>query len=202
MCYFGPMTILGSPLRLAAVALFLVVNASFYWHGLDSSVSFGIFMACSGLYMILLVFLFIRLIMHLLKGLEGRYERLTTGFIIASLFMVTWMPAGVFPPKMELEGAWLVAERDGIMNCETVLSLHSDSRAKQHAACFGFDHYEGTYTREGDTLRFQFGEGTGSYAVINLTPDQIDFGHLEYFRFQGDTLSVEMDIKHYQKISE
>lgn len=156
-------------------------------------------MACSGLYIILLVFLFIRLIMHLLKGMEGQYERLTTGFIIASLALVTWMPAGIFPPKMQLDGAWLVAERNGIMNCETILSLHADSRAKQHAACFGFDHYEGTYTQLGDTLRFQFGESTGSFAVINLTPDQVDFGHLEYFRFEGDTLSVKMDIKHYQQ---
>jgi hypothetical protein len=188
------MSWLRHPLSLLAIVLVLIINLSFLWHSAERSLSFGIFAGTTAAYIILIAALLIRGIMHLLGGLEAAHQRMTTGVIVIALFLVTWFPAGLFPPSFTIDGAALVAEKDGIGRCETMLSLHDDGRARQHSTCFGFEHYTGTYTRAEDTLHFDFGTGSGSFALITRYPEGIQPGLLEYYRSPSDTAAIEMSL--------
>lgn len=118
------------------------------------------------------------------------------------LILTYFKPEGIIDYDKLSGKDLLVADREGVASCLSVLKFKENNKFVDKSICFGIDEIKGTYYKNGDTLFFKdviFRESEKKYdefAVIKLFKEAngIYFGKLISYKNKKDTVGIAFDI--------
>lgn len=179
-------------LFIAALLFFISVNTRYFWEGKLGSKAFPVFMLQFLIYELLAGGLFRQLFL-LFKEKDGKRNRL---LLVSFLFFVLtssfFRPTGLINFDA-LEGKdVLIANRQGVANCNTNFKLKDNFTFKEKTYCFGIEEVKGKYRLKNDSIFFTGMDPAStryfSFAVIKKATTPNDRATLLFYRHGNDTV--------------
>lgn len=157
----------------------LLWNTSYFWENLPGLVDVAIFLLLILLSFILLVIGIVQLFKSFGETSKRKFRLINSSLIATVLTLSILKPTGLI--NMEaLEGEdLLIAVKEGVANCRTIIKLKPNQRFKKTNYCFGVEHYWGNHTMNQDTLTFHYDNNKKEYAIVELNDAQ-DQKYLHY----------------------
>ncbi|MBE8715266.1 hypothetical protein [Sphingobacterium hungaricum] len=175
-----------------AIIFFLLVNTSYYWEGKLGLFAFPVFLLLFIVYLFLAAELLIQFFFLLKEKFADKSRLLYSGFLTTVLIVVFFRPYGLIDfEKFEADNL-LIAERESVANCKTVLKLKDDFTFKERNVCFGVMESTGKYYIQNDTIYFDnvrtsiLNDYHYQFAVIKTE----DENHFDFVRYESLTDTV------------
>lgn len=144
---------------VSAIALFVIVNTSYFWEAKLSIFIFLVFLLLIILWLVISIKLIFELWQATQERFQSRQRLLSIGimsFVVISTFLY---PKGLIDFN-KLEGKDLViAQREAGGNCQIELQLKENAKFIERVYCFGITEYRGRYEIKGDTVFFKDKKG-------------------------------------------
>lgn len=189
-------------LIISITIFFILINTRTYWEGDLGILAFPLFLILV-LYFIILIILTIRQIVFAIKEKFLDKERLIIIIVSLMVLILTYLkPEGIIDYDKLSGKDLLVADREGVASCLSVLKFKENNKFVDKSICFGIDEIKGTYYKNGDTLFFkdvifrESGKKYDEFAVIKLFKEAngIYFGKLISYKNKKDTVGIAFDI--------
>ncbi len=165
-------------LIITAIVFFLLINTSYYWEGKLGLFAIAAFVLLVAVYIGLAVG-FLQQLYFLWKEKFKQKGRLyLAGLLLAVLLLSSLWPSGLINFD-KLEGRdVLVAEREGAVNCVTILKLKENFTFRERTGCFGTTEVRGTFRLVNDTVYFEnvrpARDDTSFYKFAVIRPSKFD----------------------------
>ena len=187
-------------LILTTIVFFLIVNTSYYWEGKLGIFAFPAFFLLMIVYVVLAFLLFRQLYIAGTEAFSVKHRLWVIGWVALVLTLTFFKPSGLVDFDSLQGDDLLVAEREGVANCMTVLKLKENKQFRERNVCFGVTEIKGSYELKGDTVFFkdvEFGRGESEYykfAVIKRSglPNKKIIGDLIRYKSYNDTTGHEL----------
>jgi hypothetical protein len=125
-------------------------------------------------------------------------KRLTISAILfVVLLLAFFKPAGFIDFDRFSGKDLLVAEREGALNCTTVLKLKDNNTFRERSVCFGVTEIKGHYEIKGDTIIFKDvdkGRQDEYYSYAVIKPADFQNKKLSVRWFVTKTRQTKMDM--------
>jgi len=173
---------------IAALIFFLAINTLYFWEVKLGFYAMPMTLILFIIYCVLVIVLFRQVYIAIKEKLKNKKRLISIGIVSIILFLIYFRPYGLIDFEKFEGGDLLVAGREGVANCRTVLKLKLNNKFVEKSICFGVSDVRGNYLIKGDSIFFsnvQLGRGEKSYyqfAVINQSNE------LRRFKDDNDSL--------------
>ncbi|WNM20323.1 hypothetical protein [Flavobacterium capsici] len=173
------------------VLLFLVVNTSYFWMGKFGSLALPVFIILILVFLVLCFALLQQFYFLIKDNFKDRNKNLTIGLMCTLLVLTFFKPKGIINFESFESKAVLIAQREGVANCMTILKLKENNRFKERVVCFGISEVTGNYRIKNDTIFFNDivhgleEDDFFEFAVIKPSKGFNDANHFEMIRYKN-----------------
>jgi hypothetical protein len=187
-------------LAIAALSLLVVANTGYYWTPMVGSLLLPLTLLLGLVFIALAVVLVYHGYIAYKENFTNRGRIISVTLLAIVLVSILIKPAGYIDFEQWEGKDLLVAEREGVANCYTILRLKEHGRFKERSACFGVEEIKGNYVLSNDTVYFKnvtsLGDDEGYYqfAVIKALEKNGQPFDLIYYKVGDSTMSSGMTI--------
>lgn len=192
---------------IISIVFFTLVNISYFIEKLPGLWDFSIAIIII-LGFLLLSGIIIEQSIHLLiEKFRNKSRIISTVILIGTLTITGLFPNGIINYE-DLEGEdLLIANLEGVANCQTVIKIKKNNKFIQTSLCFGVEKWNGTHQIIGDTIKLNYrdtldlGNYKFAYGLIKMTNNKeyIKIGQIFMFPSYTSTISIPMNIYYYNK---
>lgn len=108
---------------------------------------------------------FYRIIRNRFKNKQAVWSTCISALLLA---LIVWQPYGLINFEQFEDKDILVAFNEGVANCTTTLKLKENKTFYIRSVCFGIEKEAGTYSLNGDTIKFDFSSYRSNYQFAVL----------------------------------
>ena len=186
---------------LLASILFVAINTSFLWERLPSGWDFLLTLALAILYLTLLAVLLFKLIRSITQKFKNRLDTVSI-IIIATVFIFCYFfPLGLIRSSDLDPESYMIANREGVANCNTTIKLGIDKTFIERSVCFGVNRKTGTYVMRNDTVFLRFNKksdngASENFGVIEWSNEieEGNYGYFNYFKSESNDKPIRLTI--------
>jgi hypothetical protein len=195
----------GKGLLIVTIIFFLVINTAYYWEVMVGFFLIPILLILVIVYLVLVVLLIRQIYIIIRDKFSNKFQLLVVVLLTSVLTLTFFKPYG-FIDYDKLQGNdLLIAGREGVANCMTILKLKDNYTFRARSMCFGVTEIKGEYHLQNDTIYFdnvKLGRNEDEYyefAIIRNPSEYWDFTYecisdLRLFKNQRDTIGDEFCI--------
>ena len=186
-------------LLITTIFFFLIVNSSYFWES-----KLGIF-AIPVFFSIIIYFfiLSVLLLTHVFFAFKEKFidkQRVIAIVIMTFVFATSLLfPKGLINFSIFESEDLLIAQREGVANCTTILKLKANKKFVERDICFGINDICGNYIIKNDTIFFKnASQGRNEnefyeFAVIKRRETNSNYWEeIIRYRNHSDTIGVEL----------
>ena len=175
---------------------FLLLNTTYYWEPMLG----GWAMLSTVILLLAFIFLAIALCYQIFLAIRkgGDKSRLILISILILVLSTTALrPGGIINFEKLEDKDLLIAGREGVANCFTILKLKENGTFYIRESCFGVDKNTGTYNINKDTVRFKFDSNlrnnkSFAFGIIKLDHNHKGktLGQIDFYKALNDSIAA------------